>query len=312
MATSRVFDHIRGVRAGSIRSVVVVFPGALGDLLLALPAFRMVRARYPGAPLTLVVAGALRPLAILADVADTVENLDAADTVRLFTDGDPPRWLSARPMLHCWMGVDDPAFRARLAAWSARASFHRVERGPAPRHAAAAYARAVGMRATRSTLAAMGHLAVPSSERAQAIVERAHRPVLAVHRGAGALAKRWDAAGFADVARWWRSRGGTVLDVVGPADTDLTPLPEATPIVDWPLPDLAALLAQIDAYVGNDSGVAHLAGAVGARGVVLFPVTPPRRWRPPSRRLRVVSGTVHAGRVVRALERATLLDKEGP
>ncbi|HEV7731755.1 MAG TPA: glycosyltransferase family 9 protein [Candidatus Binatia bacterium] len=300
------------MRAGSIQRVVMVFPGALGDLLLALPAFRALRERHTGAHRTLVVSNALRPLAALTSVADTIENLDAAETVRLFADGDPPRWLCDAPALHCWMGVDDPAFRTRLDAWSACASFHRVERGPGSRHAAAAYARAAGMRATRSTLAAMGRLDVPCSARAGTIVDGVRRPVLAVHRGAGALAKRWDAEGFAAVARWWQARGGAVLDVVGPADTDMPPLPDATRIADWPLPELAALLAQIDAYVGNDSGVSHLAGAVGARGVVLFTATAPRRWRPPSRRLRVVSGTVHVGRVLRALERATLLDKEGP
>lgn len=310
MAASRVFDHTRGVRTGSIQRVVVVFPGALGDLLLVLPALRALRARHGDAHLTLVVAGALRPLAALTGVADTIENLDAAETVRLFADGDPPRWLSDRPLLHCWMGAGDPDVRTRLEAWSTRAAFHHVERGPGPRHAATAYARAVGLRATRTTLAAMGRVAVPDTPRVATISGR--RPMLAMHRGAGAPPKRWDADGFATVARRWQSRGGTVLDVIGPADGDLPLLDAATRIADWSVPELAALLASVDAYVGNDSGVSHLAGAVGARGVVLFSVTSPRRWRPPSRRLRAVSGPVHAGRVVRALERATLLDKEGP
>ena len=43
---------------------------------------------------------------------------------------------------------------------------------------------------------------------------------------------------------------------------------------------VAALLSQADFYLGNDSGVSHLAGAVGARGVVLFGPTLPQQWRP--------------------------------
>ena len=48
---------------------------------------------------------------------------------------------------------------------------------------------------------------------------------------------------------------------------------------------LAALLARADRYLGNDSGVSHLAGAVGARGAALFGPTDPELWRPLSPRI---------------------------
>jgi hypothetical protein len=67
------------VRGESIERVVIVFPGALGDLLLALPALRLVRARHAEARLTLVVASPLLALAGLVGIADEVANLDAAD-----------------------------------------------------------------------------------------------------------------------------------------------------------------------------------------------------------------------------------------
>jgi ADP-heptose:LPS heptosyltransferase len=82
------------------------------------------------------------------------------------------------------------------------------------------------------------------------------------------------------VANWWRSAGGTALTVAGPAEAGETPMlgpPEAR---DWPLPDLAALLAGVALFLGNDSGISHLAAAVGAPGVVLFGPTDARRWRP--------------------------------
>jgi ADP-heptose:LPS heptosyltransferase len=44
--------------------------------------------------------------------------------------------------------------------------------------------------------------------------------------------------------------------------------------------DVAALLARADAYVGNDSGITHLAAAMGARGVAIFGPTAARRWAP--------------------------------
>lgn len=46
------------------------------------------------------------------------------------------------------------------------------------------------------------------------------------------------------------------------------------------LRELAWYLAHAAYYVGNDSGVSHLAGAAGARGTVLFGPTDPAVWRP--------------------------------
>jgi ADP-heptose:LPS heptosyltransferase len=54
---------------------------------------------------------------------------------------------------------------------------------------------------------------------------------------------------------------------------------------------VAALLSQADLYLGNDSGISHLAGAVGARGVVLFGPTRPHQWRPLGGNLLVVQNT---------------------
>jgi ADP-heptose:LPS heptosyltransferase len=46
------------------------------------------------------------------------------------------------------------------------------------------------------------------------------------------------------------------------------------------LPTVAAIARVAAAFVGNDSGVSHLAAAVGASGVAIFGPTDPARWRP--------------------------------
>jgi ADP-heptose:LPS heptosyltransferase len=46
------------------------------------------------------------------------------------------------------------------------------------------------------------------------------------------------------------------------------------------LVEVAAVLSQADLVLGGDSGIVHLAGAVGLRGVALFGPTEPRGWRP--------------------------------
>ena len=84
-----------------------------------------------------------------------------------------------------------------------------------------------------------------------------------------------------------RYRGAfEVLVHQGPADAEpaqrlLTLLEgDATLLLQPDLPRLAAVLGAARAYLGGDSGVSHLAAAVGAPSVVLFPPATSRRWTP--------------------------------
>jgi heptosyltransferase-2 len=65
--------------------------------------------------------------------------------------------------------------------------------------------------------------------------------------------------------------------------------------MDLPLPTLAGLLALCRAYVGNDSGVTHLAAAVGAPTVAVFGPTDPSAWGPRGKRVAVLGGPGEGG-----------------
>jgi heptosyltransferase III len=82
------------------------------------------------------------------------------------------------------------------------------------------------------------------------------------------------------VATEWTRTRGDVIELLGPAEVGDDPLAITVPVRDWQLLDVAALLGRVDGYVGNDSGVSHLAAAVGCRGVAVFTVTDPARWAP--------------------------------
>lgn len=288
------------MRAGSIQDLVLIFPGALGDVLLVLPTLRRLRHRHCPARTVLVVGESQRALARVLDVADVVASLDDADAAWLFGGSTVPRWLAAGSTVFSWLGVREP-LGERLRRLAENAYLLSVERGPGRAHAAVAYARAAGVPADRRRLAAGAAITPPDSVRAAALVEGLRRPLLAVHRGAGAPAKRWALDGFADVASWWRRSHGDVIELLGPAEAGEPPLTGARTAAGWALPDVAALLGFADAYVGNDSGVSHLAGTVGTPGVVLFRVTAPSRWRPLSPRLVALRGDVDAREVGRTL-----------
>jgi len=276
------------VRTQSIQGVVLIFPGALGDLVVALPTLRALRRRHGGAYLTAVVREPLRSLVALTGVADATASLDGADATWLFGGARWPRWLEGRPFVYTWLGAGEAILRARLDAVAARVRYFSVERGPGATHAAGAYARAVGVVLDARTLAGAARIVPRPSPAADAVWAALAGPVLALHAGAGGRSKRWAAEGFAQLGARWCAAGGSVVTVAGPAEQGDLPVADGPVVCDWPLGDVAAVLARAAVYVGNDSGVSHLAGAVGARGVVLFGPTDPRRWRPLGTGLRVL------------------------
>jgi len=110
--------------------------------------------------------------------------------------------------------------------------------------------------------------------------------LLIVHPGAGGQGKRWPAAGFAAVLERVRTLPGVAIAVhQGPADlAAVAALPEALivraiALREPPLPRLAGMLVHAAAYLGNDSGISHLAAAVGRPSIVLFD-TERLIWRP--------------------------------
>lgn len=127
---------------------------------------------------------------------------------------------------------------------------------------------------------------------------RSQRPLSVIHPGAGSYRKRWTLDKFVKLAQSLGSTGsGDVLFMVGPAEKDLLPL----------LADVAAekhvhvqqvedlnrvidLFTQCRCFVGNDSGLAHLAGFVGVPTVAIFGPSSPRRWAPVGRAVKVLRG----------------------
>ncbi len=260
---------------------MLLFPGALGDLVLALPTLRRVRALDADVRAVLAVARHLVPIARAAALADRVEAVDGTELATTLGGGPAPPWWGHAARLHAWLGQGDPAVRAALARHAGEATFLRVVRGDGPIHAADAYARGVDWRPTWPELVAGAALARPPGDLAAA--EGTDR-VLVVHRGAGSVAKRWPPEAFAVVAAAWRARGGTVIDLRGPADAALPPLEQAR-VVAPSVAELPDVIASATAFVGNDSGPAHVAAAVGRPGVVVFTATRPARWRPLSTRI---------------------------
>ncbi|PYO56045.1 MAG: hypothetical protein DMD83_16490, partial [Candidatus Rokuibacteriota bacterium] len=132
------------------------------------------------------------------------------------------------------------------------------------------------------------------------------RPLLVVHPGAGGPRKIWPVENVARVIEHViRDTGGEALIHQGPADREVVDqlsriLERSTlRLVEPDLPLLAAILDRASAYLGGDSGVSHLAAAVGAPAVILFPAATRGRWAPWSATAQAVTMSEEAGQVHR-------------
>lgn len=118
------------------------------------------------------------------------------------------------------------------------------------------------------------------------------RPVLALGPTANWDAKIWPINRFAELARSMIGPGGAlegarVAVVGGPGERDMAAgLLEAAPdedlidLMEAPVLDTAAVLARSALYIGNDSGLMHLAAASGAPTLGLFGPTRDENYAP--------------------------------
>lgn len=124
------------------------------------------------------------------------------------------------------------------------------------------------------------------------LLELAERPnLMAIAAGAAyGESKRWAADSFREVARYWIDTGGTVLVLgstgekpIGDQVVNGLPVDNAVNLAgETDLIELMYMLNQIEICVCNDSGIMHLAAALGLKGVAIFGSTDPTATAPVS------------------------------
>jgi lipopolysaccharide heptosyltransferase II len=110
------------------------------------------------------------------------------------------------------------------------------------------------------------------------------RPVVVLAPGAVGPAKRWPAAGYATLARRLLAEGLSVWIVGGPAEKPLAQTivagTDARDLTGTDLREAILALAAASAAVSNDSGLVHVAAALGTPTIGIFGPTSPWHWAP--------------------------------
>ncbi|HUJ43372.1 MAG TPA: glycosyltransferase family 9 protein [Opitutaceae bacterium] len=283
--------------------ILILRGGALGDFLVTLPALRLLREHWPDARIELVGNARAGELGVLGGYLDAVHSQDQARWSALFSPQTPPRaltaWLAGFDLIVDYW-PDPGGLRARglpvrpgqthlsAPAWPTMA--------PAARHFCEPL-RALGL----STDDFAGRLAVQRlgapaegfpAWRRRSTAQREDEPLglIAIHPGSGSPRKNWPRARWLELVE--RLDRPTLL-VLGEAEHEWLsavrrPDPRMHLASNLPLPALAAVLARCRLFLGHDSGVSHLAAAVGTPCLLLFGPTDPAMWAPPGDHVRVL------------------------
>ena len=273
--------------------VLMIFPGALGDLICAARAMRALVGRHPDATVDFMARADLARFAaehlVAARGHARAWSIDRREVAQLFDAARPiaaeaREFFGAFAQVYSFFAADHASFRDALAAATTGRATCYPFRPPGVDHVAIGYLRAIGIDAAA---APAWTIEVRDDQLAAAVARLAAiglepRKYVVILPGSGSPAKNWPAEKFAAIAQSI-SRPRRPLVILGPAEEALEPIFAARGIPllgDLELGEVAAIARLAIGFIGNDSGVSHLAAAAGAPGIALFGPTDPARWRP--------------------------------
>jgi heptosyltransferase-3 len=309
--------------AKEMKRAVILQPGALGDCILTLPLAGLVKEALDLGGVDLV--GHAEYVGILPErsCVDSVRSIESLDLHKLFVaptrfdlaDRDPLiRLFADYSWIITFLGESGSDFEQNLiftANCSRNAEVVTLPLKPPedrPQHITdyhtEQFVRQSGLPLERAAIDKKGiRIRVAEADRdcgvellEQAGIDLAKR-LIVIQPGSGGRKKCWHLENFLNVARTLRSPEVEVLFLLGPAEVErLRPSEKVqihgvTRCIAHPsLSEVVGLLSCADAFLGNDSGVTHLAACMGLRTIALFGPTDPAVYQPLGPRVTVLRG----------------------
>lgn len=281
--------------------ILVVRGGAIGDFILTLPVLAALRQRWPKAAIDVLGYPHIAELAVAGGLADVVHPIESPLLGQMFVkDGVFPE-----PVAHFFQPFDlvisyiydpDRIFEEnvrRLSQATYLRGCHRPDEH-APQHATITLLeplRSLGF----DNPDPVPRLRIPITT--QGLDTEDAVPTLAVHPGSGSPRKNWPEDSWANLLDQLSKRTNWhLLMIAGEAEgqradrlASLWPKDRLRLARNLSLTRLAELLRCATAFVGHDSGITHLAVALGVETLALWGPTNPLVWRPLGENVRLLA-----------------------
>ncbi|HEV7842973.1 MAG TPA: lipopolysaccharide heptosyltransferase II [Pyrinomonadaceae bacterium] len=289
-----------------VRRVLVVRLRSIGDTVLATPSLHALRRFLPEAEIDILLEDWVAP--VLEGFSEvnriiTVERGNVASRARVAKELRSRRYDVAFN-LH---GGTTATMLTRATGARYRVGYRSYRYSRLHNHVAPPANELWGKTATHSVeqqLALLGWTGVPVSahtparlavtpEASKSINEKLHAegidesaPIALIHPAAAFETKQWSPENFARVAEALAAQGLGTVSVAAPGEAEtINALRENSAariaaFTDLSLPEVTALASRSSLFVGNDSGIAHIASAVNTPAVVVFGSSNVNHWHP--------------------------------
>jgi heptosyltransferase-3 len=268
---------------------LIYHAGALGDLITTLPAMEWWRREHPETLMVLAGKPELASLARQGGIVDEIWDVQSARWAALFNPDPAPADFSA---FHRFSdAILFAADSSPLPQIMRQAGIERILRqAPFP---------AIPGPIIQYHLSLFGDKAVLTNPqdpfehfRAEFLKEEKlmgeGEEEVMIHPGSGSAQKNWPFDSFCQLAALLKNDGQRVIWIAGPAERQCPYPALASAILKADLNELARRLSTAPLYIGNDSGVTHLAAAMGCPTIALFGPTDPNVWAPSGPRVRII------------------------
>ncbi len=267
-----------------MRKLLIIHQGALGDVVLTFPA--LIRLREKFSVIQAICQGKIGRLACELGVVDSCFPLEAATVSSLYTKSVAP---DVQKIL---AACDESLAFSRSEQLNASMSrttdhpLHVIPPRPDP-HCPIHVTDHVLSHLTTCGLLEDGEIS--HTDRRYSGYDPAK---ILIHPGSGSRRKNWPLSNFVQIGRALKKTGLKPEFILGPAEHFLAVSLEndhGTIIHTLSDPvELLFLLRNAGGFIGNDSGVTHLAAFVGLPTIAIFGPSDPRRWRPLGRSVKVI------------------------
>ncbi|MSR67189.1 MAG: glycosyltransferase family 9 protein [Pedosphaera sp.] len=291
---------------------LIIRGGAIGDFILTTPVIAAMREQWPNAHIELLGYPHIAGLALAPELLDAVRPISSRGVATFYAEhGEPDsefrEYFRSFQQIISFLYDPDQVFENNMNDIGARRylkGIHKPVEPEPPVHP---------IHATKQLVKALESLAIfvehPMPRLHPQRAERlfAHdffkgepaRPLVAVHPGSGGEKKLWPIENWIALCRWLvEKKKANLLIVTGEADqanrqrlhTQFAQ--QHVCFADnLKLPQLAAVIEQANLFIGHDSGISHLAAAVGVPTLALFGPTNPAVWRPLGAKVRILLGS---------------------
>lgn len=275
--------------------ILVIRGGAIGDFILTLPAITALRQQFPQAHLEVLGYPHIVQLALAGGLVNRVQAIEARGLANFFARNgelseDLRDYFSEFNIIVSYLYDPDEIFKTNIS----RCSPGQFIVGPhRPNETDKTHA-------TNVYLKPLERLAIFEADAVPRLTltpqPSSLLPSLALHPGSGSESKNWQEEKWADLIEHLLSTTNNKLLLIGgEAEGErlqrlaaALPLTRCTVAKSLPLAELARRLQSCRGFVGHDSGITHLAAAVGLPCVVLWANTVEEIWRPQGERVQII------------------------